>query len=178
MVSVIPRIPYAITKHTMSMKPRIKNFFGAARQYVVNGASNNPSKFGFKITLWYISHDLPVVPVNPKEKEVLGQEVISSAEEVLREVIAKKDVGQHKLSQADGISISFLTPPSVTATTLKQLATVDGFRSAIKGLWFQPGSYDQEVLNVAEKLGLFDRVVYEDECILVRGEEGLYSANL
>ncbi|KAJ9098006.1 hypothetical protein QFC19_006558 [Naganishia cerealis] len=162
----------------MSMKPRIKNFFGAARQYVVSGASNNPSKFGFKITLWYVAHDLPVIPVNPKEKEILGKEVIPSAEEVLKLVIEAKDVGEHKLSQVDGVSISFLTPPSVTASTLKQLSTVEGYKNAIKGLWFQPGSYDREVIAVSEQIGLFDRVVYEDECILVRGEEGLYSANL
>lgn len=162
----------------MSMKPRIRSFFGATRQYVVTGASNNPSKFGFKITLWYVTHDLPVIPVNPKEKEILGQEVIPSAETVLRLVIDGKDVGQHKLSQADGISISFLTPPSITISTLEQLASVDGYKNAIKGLWFQPGSYDREVIKMAEKIGLYDRVVYEDECILVRGDEGLYSANL
>lgn len=160
------------------MKPRIRSFFGATRQYVVTGASNNPSKFGFKITLWYVTHDLPVIPVNPKEKEILGQEVIPSAETVLRLVIDGKDVGQHKLSQADGISISFLTPPSITISTLEQLASVDGYKNAIKGLWFQPGSYDREVIKMAEKIGLYDRVVYEDECILVRGDEGLYSANL
>lgn len=162
----------------MSMKLKIKSFFGSQRQYVVSGASNNPSKFGFKILLWYLSHDLPVIPVNPKEEDILGQNVVKSVPEVVQAAVEKKKSGQYDLAGVDGISISFLTPPSVTSLTLKHITQVKGYQSVIKGLWFQPGSYDEEVLKVAEKIGLFDRVVFEDECILVRGEEGLYSANL
>lgn len=162
----------------MSMKPRIKAFFGANRHYVVSGASNNPGKFGFKILLWYVSHGLPVIPVNPKESEILAQPVVKSVTDVVQAAVSKKDINAYKLGDYDGISISFLTPPSVTATTLKEITMVKGFKDVIKGLWFQPGSYDEEVLKIAEKIGVFDQVVHEDECILVRGEEGLYSANL
>lgn len=62
--------------------------------------------------------------------------------------------------------------------TLQEIGKINGYDKVIKGLWFQPGSYDQEVLELAEKLGEFDKVVHEDECILVRGEEGMISANL
>lgn len=162
----------------MSMKAKIRSFFGSSRQYVVTGASSNPSKFGYKILLWYINHKLPVVPVNPKSAEILGQEASPSVIPLLEAVKEKKDLGSHKLSKADGLSISFLTPPSITVETLKQIQSVDGYADIIKGLWFQPGSYDAAVLEEAEASGLFDVVVFEDECILVRGEEGLYSANL
>lgn len=162
----------------MSMKPKIKSFFGASRQYVVTGASNNPSKFGFKILLWYVSHGLSVVPINPKESEILGQQVIKSVPEVMKALGTKKDLSQYKLSEKDGLSISFLTPPHITIQTLKDIAEVPDYKSLIKGLWFQPGSYDQEALDTAEALGLIDRVVHQEECILVRGEEGMYSANL
>ncbi|KAK7680933.1 hypothetical protein QCA50_015984 [Cerrena zonata] len=148
----------------MSMKPRIKAFFGANRHYVVSGASNNPGKFGFKILLWYVSHGLPVIPVNPKESEILAQPVVKSVPDVVQAAVSKKDINSYKLG--------------VTATTLKEITMVKGFKDVIKGLWFQPGSYDEEVLKIAEKIGVFDHVVHEDECILVRGEEGLYSANL
>lgn len=162
----------------MSMKVKIRSFFGSSRQYVVTGASSNPSKFGFKILLWYISHDLPVVPINPKSKEILGQEVVPSIIPAVEAIKGKKDLGSHKLANADGLSISFLTPPNITVATLQEIASVEGYQNVIKGLWFQPGSYDGTVIEEAKKIGLFDLVVFEDECILVRGEEGLYSANL
>lgn len=159
------------------MKARIRSFFASNRQYVVVGASKNPAKFGFKILSWYVSHDLPVVPVNPKEPEILGQKVVSSVTEVLLSV-GKSDIDHHKLSQADGVSISFLTPPTITVQTLDEIAAVPKYKDLVKGLWFQPGSFDQDVLDKASQIGLADRAVHEEECILVRGEEGLYNANL
>lgn len=159
------------------MKLKIKHFFSRDRIYVVSGASNVPSKFGYKISNWYINHSLPVIPVNPKSDEILGQPVIKSVPEILL-AVHKENLKDYNLSNCDGISISFLTPPQVTIATLKDIASVDGYKDIIKGLWFQPGSYDKLVLSTAEEIGLFDRVISEDECILVRGEEGLYSANL
>ncbi|KAK6459490.1 CoA-binding protein [Scheffersomyces xylosifermentans] len=162
----------------MSMKTKIKSFFGASRQYAVAGASNNPSKFGFKILSWYVTHDLTVIPINPKEKEILGQPVISSVTEILQAIKDGKDLDIYKLSKVDGLSVSFLTPPHITTSTLKLIASVPGYEELIKGLWFQPGSYDQEVIDTAKEIGLYEKAVYEDECILVRGDEGLLSANL
>lgn len=163
---------------TMSMKTRIKAFFGKSRQYAVVGASQNPSKFGFKILSWYVSRSLPVIPVNPKEPEILGQTVVPSVKEILVALAKKQDIDHHKLSHADGLSISFLTPPSVTTSTLEEISSVPDYLDLVKGLWFQPGSYDQAVLDKADAIGLGDRAVHEDECILVRGDEGMYSANL
>lgn len=160
------------------MKSKIKAFFGPQRQYVVSGASPSPAKFGFKILLWYISHDLPVVPVNPKEDEILGQPVVKNITDIVEAAVAKSKAGNYDLGDSDGISISFLTPPGVTAITLKQIASVKGFRDVVKGVWLQPGSYDYDVLEVADKIGLNGVLIEEDECILKRGEEGLYSANL
>lgn len=160
------------------MKTKIKSFFSASRQYAVAGASNNPSKFGFKILLWYVSHDLPVIPINPNAKEILDKEVVPSITNVIKAFTSSSSkVGEsHDISDKDGLSVSFLTPPHITTSTLKEIASVPDYKSVIKGLWFQPGSYDQTVLDTAEEIGLLDLVVYEDECILVRGEEGLYSA--
>lgn len=156
------------------MKTRISHFFGSSRQYVVVGASTNPSKFGFKILLWYVSRDLPVIPVNPREKEILSQPVASTISEVL-ETIKNQSQGD---SKKDGISISFLTPPSITTKTIEEISQTPGFEHLVKGLWFQPGSYDQQVLDVTEKTGLGDIMIHEDECILVRGDQGMYNANL
>jgi predicted CoA-binding protein len=160
------------------MRPYIKAFFGANRQYVVTGASNNVHKFGYKILKWYVDHKLPVIPVNPKEHEILGQTVVHDITHILQALANHTALDHHDLTGKDGISISFLTPPKVTVATLQQIGATEGYESLIKGLWFQPGSYDQEVLDIATALGLFDKVVYEDECILKRGDEGLYNANL
>ncbi|EER33012.1 conserved hypothetical protein [Candida tropicalis MYA-3404] len=162
----------------MSMKSKIISFFSSSRQYAVAGASNNPSKFGYKILNWYILHDLPVIPINPKEQEILGKEVVSNVTQIINAIENHKDILSYKTSQADGLSISFLTPPAITAKTLEEISKIEGYDKVIKGLWFQPGSYDQTVLELAEKIGEFDKVVHEDECILVRGEEGMISANL
>lgn len=162
----------------MSMKAKIKSFFGSNRQYAVAGASNNPSKFGYKILNWYVKHNLSAIPINPKEQEILGQPVVSNVTQIIKAIEEHKNLKDYKTSSVDGLSISFLTPPPITVATLKEISNIDGYKSVIKGLWFQPGSYDQEVLDLAEQLGDYDKVIEEDECILVRGEEGLLSANL
>lgn len=160
----------------MSTTLRIKHFFGGSRQYAVAGASNNPAKFGYKILQWYIDHGLSAVPVNPREAEILGQPAVASVAELLVALAAKSDVGPYQLSAADGLSVSFLTPPHATAATLHEIAAVPNYKQLVKGLWLQPGSYDQHVLDVAEALGLTP--IHEDECILVRGELGMHAANL
>lgn len=162
----------------MSMKTKIKLFFGPTRQYLVAGASNNPTKFGYKILNWYLAHDLNAIPINPREEVILDQKVVPLITEVLKALKQHQDLAGYPLSASDGVSISFLTPPKITVATLDEIAKVDGYRDLVRGLWFQPGSYNQEVVDKAELLGLYDIVVYEDECILVRGEEGMYSANL
>ncbi|KAG7666133.1 uncharacterized protein J8A68_000390 [[Candida] subhashii] len=160
------------------MRAKIQSFFSNNRQYAVVGASNNPSKFGFKILNWYDKHGLPVIPINPKEEEILGIRVVNNINKVLESIQSHQDILTHKTSNVDGLSISFLTPPRITAATLKAIASIDGYKDIVKGVWLQPGSYDQEVLDVVQEIGLYDKAVHEEECILVRGEEGLEAANV
>lgn len=108
----------------------------------------------------------------------MGQKVIPSLKLLLVALSEGDDLSGHKFSTVDGISVSFLTPPHVTHQTLVDLSTVEDYKSLIKGLWFQPGSYDQNVLDKVTEIGLEDRAIHEDECILVRGEAGLYNTNL
>lgn len=151
----------------MSMKTRISAFFGPSRQYAVAGALNNPAKFGHKVLQWYVAHGLPVVPVNPTATEILGLPVAPSVAPVVEAAAG-----------GGGVSILFLTPPHVTVATLEEIAATPHYREAVRGLWFQPGLYDAAALETAERIGLGDRVVHEDECILVRGEQGMAAANL
>ncbi|KAJ8142884.1 hypothetical protein OY671_003986 [Metschnikowia pulcherrima] len=162
----------------MSMKSKIKSFFGPSRVYAVVGASKNPSKFGFKILSWYVSRELPVIPVNPKEPEILGQDVVPAISTILQAISKKKDLSHHQLSAADGLSISFLTPPEITLRTLNEISEVPHYKSLVRGLWFQPGSYDRRVIEKTDEIGLSEIAIHQDECILVRGDEGLNAANL
>lgn len=171
-------VPLARPVPEESMLASIKSFFGSQREYAVLGATRNSSKFGFKILNWYVNHDLPVVPINPKEEEILGQKVVPSIIPVLVAISEKKDIPPHALSGVDGLSISFLTPPRITLSTLDEIGSLPDYRNLVRGVWFQPGSYDQPVLDKVAELGLSDRAVHADECILVRGESGLYSSNL
>lgn len=160
------------------MMTRIKSFFGSKREYAVVGATKNPSKFGFKILTWYVNHSLPVVPINPREEEILGKTVVPSIKELLVALAEKRDISHHQLAAVDGLSVSFLTPPQITQQTLAEISLVPDYKELVKGVWFQPGSYDQAVLDKVAEIGLEDRAIHEDECILVRGESGLYNSNL
>lgn len=159
------------------MTAKIGAFFGPKRQYAVAGASNNTHKFGYKIFDWYLARDLTAIPVNPREKEIIGQPVVHNIETILKGLKSKEDLEIYQLSAKDGLSISFLTPPEITLATLGEIASVEGYNDLIKGLWFQPGSYSESVILKATELGLLNKTVYQDECILVRGDEGLLSVS-
>ena len=161
----------------MSMTTKIGTFFGPSRQYAVAGASNSPHKFGYKIFDWYLARDLKAIPVNPREKEIIGQPVVHNIETILNTLKAKEDLDIYQLSAKDGLSISFLTPPEITLATLGEIASGEGYQDLVKGLWFQPGSYSERVIQKASDLGLLNKTVYQDECILIRGDEGLLSVS-
>lgn len=161
-----------------SIMSAIKHFFSANRQYAVAGASNNPSKFGYKILNWYIEHGLKAIPINPREEKILNQPVVANVTAVLEGLKAKKDIAGYSLSDKDGLSISFLTPPAITIKTLQEIGAVDGYKDLIKGLWLQPGSFDNDVVDMVQALGLEDVLIFQGLCILVQGESGMYSANL
>ncbi|RKP33092.1 hypothetical protein METBISCDRAFT_25272 [Metschnikowia bicuspidata] len=118
-----------------------KNFFGSDREY-----------FGIKIFSWYVSHELSVILINPRE-EILGQKVMASIKRVLAALAEKKNIAHHKLSAADD--------------TLDEISGVLGYKA-----------YDQAALEKVAAIGLEDKTVHEDECILVQGESGLYRSNL
>ena len=116
------------------------------------GASQDPRKFGNKILKWYINHNLPVYPINPTTT-------------VIESLKVKKNIASLDLPSTT--SLSFLTPPQVTRTALKEAA-----ENGVQRVWLQPGSFDKDVLEEAEALG-FETVIANGRCILVEGEKGL-----
>lgn len=129
-------------------------FFSPQRVYAVLGASNNSAKFGFKITCWYVDHALPVVPINPTASEIVGEKTCPTIQETLKYI-------QGQYPGNDGLSLSVLTPPSVTKTAL------DVDLEGVKSIWFQPGSYDDDCIKLVQSKGI--ELTADGHCILVEG---------
>lgn len=144
-------------------------FFAVNRQYAVVGASNNTEKFGFITTKWYIDRNLLVIPINPKPIPILGRVTESSVTSVMTQLATLN---------ADGLSISFLTPPAVSLQTIHELARFPKTAELLKGLWFQPGSYDDTVTQAVEKYNMSHLMISLGECILVDGDGELYRSVL
>lgn len=133
-------------------------FFQTGRKYAVIGASSSPFKYGYKVLNWYVKHELPVFGVNPKGGEILGVKVFKNVSEYLDN------------NKGVQLSLSVITPPEQSLEVFKQIVN-NGYVNNIKSVWFQPGSYNKEVIKyVREKYELPDEEIIRDgECILVNG---------
>ncbi|OJI86272.1 hypothetical protein ASPTUDRAFT_116398 [Aspergillus tubingensis CBS 134.48] len=105
--------------------------FFLSPQFAVAGASNDRSKFGYKIFAWYHQHSLPVTPLNPRAPE------IELPSQTYKTVPSPRD-----LPNPDQTSLSIVTPPPVTLALLKEAHSV-----GIPAVWLQPGTYDKSVLD-------------------------------
>jgi len=116
---------------------------------------------------WYLSHSLPVTPINPRATEV---EVGSNSFSTVKAPSA--------LDNPAETSLSIITPPSITLSVLK-----DAKDAGIPAVWLQPGTFDDEIMAYARKefkaaIGGFEGDTIQttgDEgwCVLVDGEDGL-----
>lgn len=114
---------------------------------------------------WYHQHSLPVTPIHPREKTIN----LPSREYPVASSPAALPVPKET-------SLSFVTPPPVTLQLLKEARDV-----GISAVWFQPGTYNDEVLdyartNFAAVIGGRGGAGSEGWCVLVDGEDGLESA--
>ncbi len=89
-----------------------KNFL-----YAVVGASNNEEKYGYKVFKDLLDGKYKVIPINPNEKEILGNKVYPT----LSATKQKIDV------------VIFVTPPTVTEKVLEEVNALN-----IKNVWMQP----------------------------------------
>ena len=88
------------------------------------GASNNRHKFGNRIYLDLRSKGYDVVPVNPKDKQIEGDQAYASIE-MIEEL---PDI------------VNFVVPPPVAMKVAQEAVEL-----GIKHLWFQPGSESNEL---------------------------------
>lgn len=112
--------------------------------YAVIGASNNQQKYGYKVFEDLIKSGYKVIPINLKERKILGVGVINS----ILDVNIKVDV------------VIFVVPPPVTEKII-----VDVNKKKIKNVWFQPGSSNERVLKYCKK----NKINYMDNsCIMIQ----------
>ena len=107
------------------------------------GASNDPRKYGNKILLDLISKGHNIVPINPKEEEVVGLKSYRNINELNEKPLI----------------INFVVPPAVGLEVTKEMVeeNYDNF-------WYQPGA---ESLEISEYLDSKKKNYIDDKCIMV-----------
>lgn len=145
------------TKHIKSARMNVSkmNQFLARKAFAVVGASAEKSKFGNKLLRCYQQNGKPVVAVNSKSpKGTVTQMENAPCVSTLREIVDLGVLdtladGEFKGSQSlEGVGISIVTPPAVTAKVLREAY-------GLGARWFvlQPGSHDatcDEVINAPD----------------------------
>jgi predicted CoA-binding protein len=145
------------------MEPAAQRFFSSP-YFAVIGASQDKSKFGYRILAWYHQHSLRVTPVNPTRPSIsLPSKTYDTVPSV------------SSLPHPDQTALSFLTPPPITRRVLEEAKT-----TGVKAVWLQPGSFEEQDLEYAKKnfesaVGGFEdgTVGGEGWCVLVDGENAL-----
>jgi len=113
------------------------------KKWAVVGATQNPSKFGNRIYKKLLAHDYEVTPINPVYETVEGVTCLDS----LKDMTEKPDC------------VSVVVGPDKAIGVVQ-----DAIDLGIKRLWFQPGTFDENVLDLAENNGL--EIVFYN-CVLV-----------
>jgi len=148
------------------MEAAARRFFSSPT-FAVVGASQDASKFGYRILAWYHVHSLPVIPINPTRPSIT---LPSRAYDTVPSVSA--------LPEPARTALSFLTPPAVTRKVLQ-----DAKAAGVQAVWLQPGSFEDQDLKYAKEnfesaVGGFEdgTVGGEGWCVLVDGEDALRAA--
>ncbi|SES75718.1 hypothetical protein SAMN05660297_00520 [Natronincola peptidivorans] len=115
--------------------------------WAVVGATPDTEKFGYKIYKKLKNHNYTVYAVNPKYKEIEGDKVYDS----LKNLPGKPDC------------VDMVVGPQISKQVLEEIKSLE-----ISYVWFQPGTFDEEVIDKAEDYGL--NIVYYD-CVLVALDE-------
>ena len=123
----------------MDSVEKVKELMLSKKKWAVIGVTQDKSRYGYKIYNILNEKGYVAYGVNPKYSEVDGDKVYPS----IKELPEKVDC------------VDFLVNPAVTLKLLDDVASI-----GIRYVWFQPGSFDEYVLDKAESLGL--EMVYYD----------------
>ncbi len=126
----------------VNMESKIKKFF-KSKSIAVVGASRDKAKYGYKVFHLLKSKGYTVYPVNNKIKELDGETVYSSIENIEEHIDA----------------VSIIIPPAGADSIMEQI-----YSKGIKSVWFQPGAESYKLIRycTAHKI----EVIYH-KCVLV-----------
>lgn len=113
------------------------------KTWAIVGATDNKSKFGYKIFQAMKKAGLSVYPVNPGVKEIDGQPCYASLGEL--PIIPE--------------AVDMVVPPKVGEQIVRQCAQL-----GIRHIWFQPGADSKELMALSDSLHLN---TVHNACIMV-----------
>lgn len=122
---------------------QVKEEMLGKKNWAVVGVSPNEEKFGFKVFDALKKHEYIVYGVNPRYDEVRGEKIYDELDAVLEKIEC----------------INFVVNPKITYKMIEKLNP-----SQVEYLWFQPGAYDDKVIELGKSKG-FNMV--HDSCVLV-----------
>lgn len=121
---------------------RIKSML-EMKNWAVVGATDDKSKFGYKVFMKLMNHGYNVYPVNPKLTEIEGIKCSKSVTDI-----------------SEGIDvISMIVNPKIGIGIIDEAFTL-----GIKNIWCQPGAESEELIAKAKEKGI--NILYH-ECVLV-----------
>ncbi len=115
--------------------------------YAIIGASNNPEKYGHKVMQDLLDGGYQVIPINPKDGEILGEKVYAT----IGEVSEKVDVA------------IMIVPPEIGLRVLPQIK-----EKGINKVWFQPGSESEAGIKYCQDNGV---EYIAGACIMIKRKE-------
>lgn len=127
---------------------QVKKEMLSKKVWAVVGATPDSEKFGYKIYKKLKDYGYTVYGVNPKYESLDGDKLYSS----LKDLPEKPEC------------IDMVVNAKVTKSTLTEIKEL-----GIEYVWFQPGTFDEDIIDMAEEDGL--QIVYYD-CVLVALENG------
>lgn len=111
------------------------------KNWAVAGVTEDKNKYGYKIFRILLDHDYNVFGINPKYDEIDGEKLYPN----LKEIDEKIDV------------LNLIVSPKISNIYLKSAKEL-----GIEKIWFQPGSFDDETLELTKELG-FEFI--DDDCV-------------
>jgi uncharacterized protein len=132
-----------IPKNAAPSTDPIADLLRAAKTIAIVGLSSNPSRPSHEIATYLLAHNYRVIPVNPNEREVLGQKSYARLEDVPEPI---------------GIVNVFRRPELIPPIADSAIAI------NAKSLWLQLGIENATAAAKAHAAGL---LVIENACILI-----------
>ncbi len=127
----------------------IKKIMLESKNWAVYGTTSDESKFGYKIPVRMKNHGYNVFGINPKYKgqKIAEVEVFGSLDEIDRKIDCIDVIVNEKVA-------------------LKVID--DAVKLGVKYIWFQPGTWNEEVIQKAKDNNL--EIVYGDCVYAILGE--------